>query len=199
MLSAAFPSQGQATIPLHAFFQQNFDSTIVYQSSSTWNRSPNYLILAKHQNQLDFFTYRSPYRDVLGRYFPGKLVQKISQEELRFRAATPDTNRYLLPQRVASEVLRRSWQRLNPPSLWAIQGDSAPTPKRFEDPWVEAIDFVRRTDAQGRRKVIILEVQTDPYGGNYEQIPSVHREIRAAIADGCVVCVAAGNGDRPVD
>ena len=36
-------------------------------------------------------------------------------------------------------------------------------------------------------------------GGNYEQIPSVHRAIRAAIADDCVVCVAAGNGNRPAD
>ena len=68
----------------------------------------------------------------------------------------------------------------------------------FEEPWAEAIDFVRRTDAGGRRKVIILEVQTGT-GGNYEQIPSVHRAIRAAIADGCVVCVAAGNGNRPAD
>ena len=84
-------------------------------------------------------------------------------------------------------------------TLWAIQGDSAPNPRVFEEPWAEAIDYVRRTDAGSRRKVIILEVQTFPLGGNYEQIPSVHRAIRAAIADGCVVCVAAGNGDRPAD
>ena len=83
--------------------------------------------------------------------------------------------------------------------LWAIQGDSAPNPAVFEEPWAEAIDYVRRTDAGGRRKVIILEVQTAPLAGNYEQIPSVHRAIRAAIADGCIVCVAAGNGDRPAD
>lgn len=83
--------------------------------------------------------------------------------------------------------------------LWAIQGDSSPNPHVFEEPWAEALDYVRRTDASSRRKVIILEVQTSPLGGNYEQIPSVHRAIRAAIADGCVVCVAAGNGNRPAD
>lgn len=83
--------------------------------------------------------------------------------------------------------------------LWAIQGDSAPSAPIFEEPWAEAVDFVRRTDAAGRRKVIIVEVQTWPLGGNYEQVPSVHRAIRAAIADGCVVCVAAGNGNRPAD
>ena len=84
-------------------------------------------------------------------------------------------------------------------TLWAIQADSSPNPRVFEEPWAEAIDYVRRTDAGGRRKVIILEVQTSPLFGNYEQIPSVHRAIRAAIADGCVVCVAAGNGNRPAD
>lgn len=83
--------------------------------------------------------------------------------------------------------------------LWAIQGDSSPSGQRqFTEPWAEAIDFVRRTDTGSRRKVIILEVQTG-IGGNYEQIPSVRRAIRAAIVDGCVVCVAAGNGNRPAD
>ena len=82
-------------------------------------------------------------------------------------------------------------------TLWAIQGNSSVNPQRFEDPWAEAINFVRRTNV-GKPRVIILEVQTASCG-NYEQIPSVNREIRAAIADGCVVCVAAGNGNRPVD
>jgi hypothetical protein len=123
LLSAAPPSQAQAMTPLHAFFQQHFDSTIVYQSGSNGNNSPNYLILAKHQNQLDFFTYRSPYRDALGHYFPGKLVQKFSREESIFHTTTPDTNRYLLPQRIPAASLRRSWQTLHARQLWTIQGD----------------------------------------------------------------------------
>lgn len=83
-------------------------------------------------------------------------------------------------------------------SLWAIQGDTGPNGRVFEEPWAEAVDYVRRTDSQNRRKVVIVEIQT-ARGGNFEQVPSVHREIRAAIADGCVVCVAAGNGNRPAD
>ncbi|HUG25165.1 S8 family peptidase [Piscinibacter sp.] len=82
-------------------------------------------------------------------------------------------------------------------SLWAIQGDG-PGPFVTSDPWADALDHVARKDAGGRRKVVILEVQTER-GGNYEQVPSVHRAVRAAIADGCVVCVAAGNGDLPAD
>ncbi|MBC6609917.1 hypothetical protein H8B15_03220 [Hymenobacter sp. BT507] len=123
LLRAAFPSQAQVTTPLHTFFQQNFDSTIVYQSSSVWNESASYLILAIHHSRLAFFTYRSPYRNILGHYFPGQLVQKFSKEEARFRATTPDTNRYLLPQPIASDSLRYSWQSLKPVLLWSVQSD----------------------------------------------------------------------------
>ena len=61
--------------------------------------------------------------------------------------------------------------------------------------WARGIDWVRTTDSGGRRKVIILEVQTGSFG-NYEQVPSVNAAIRTAIAAGVVVCVAAGNGDK---
>jgi hypothetical protein len=83
-------------------------------------------------------------------------------------------------------------------ALWAIQGDSAVGAAQFDEPWCEAIDYVIRTSAEARRKVIIVEVQTE-YGGNYEQVPSFHRAILAAIAADCVVCVAAGNGPRRAD
>jgi hypothetical protein len=60
--------------------------------------------------------------------------------------------------------------------------------------WARAIDWVRTTSTSAR-KVIILEVQTGSWG-NYEMVTSVNAAIIAAIADGIVVCVAAGNGDR---
>jgi hypothetical protein len=123
LLRASSPSHAQATPPLYTFFQQHFDSTVVYQNGSNWHSSPNYLILAKYQQQVAFFTYRSPYRNVLGQYFPGQLVQKFSQEEGRFRTTAPDTNRYLLPQPVAADSLRHSWQRLQARHLWTMQGD----------------------------------------------------------------------------
>ncbi|GAB2771339.1 hypothetical protein HNQ93_000615 [Hymenobacter luteus] len=116
-------TQAQVPTPLHRFFQQNFDSTIVYQSGSSRNNSPHYLILAKYQNRLAFFTYTSPYRNIPGHYFPGKLSQKFANEERRFRATIPDTNQYLLPRRIAGEILSRNWRLLNPPQLWTIQGD----------------------------------------------------------------------------
>lgn len=82
--------------------------------------------------------------------------------------------------------------------LWAIQvgggADEAETAQR----WVDALDHVAQLPAGGRRKVILLEVQTENFG-NYEQILSVNHAVREAIADGCVVCVAAGNGSQRAD
>ena len=83
-------------------------------------------------------------------------------------------------------------------TLWLIQANDAPGPRKAEEPWASAIEYVRTADSGGKRKVIILEVQTGAYG-NYEQVPSVNAAIRRAIASNCVVCVAAGNGDRPAD
>jgi subtilisin family serine protease len=79
--------------------------------------------------------------------------------------------------------------------LWPIQADSGPGPSLGGNAWARGIDWVRTTDSGGRRKVVILEVQTGAFG-NYEQVPSVNAAIQTAIGAGVVVCVAAGNGDR---
>jgi subtilisin family serine protease len=85
-------------------------------------------------------------------------------------------------------------------TLWAIQAGSGGLlhPVVDHSYWVAGINFVRTTPAAGRRKVIILELQTAAYS-NPEMIPTIGAEIRAAIADGIVVCVPAGNGNRRED
>jgi hypothetical protein len=87
-----------APTPLHVFFQQQYDSTVVYHRGSSWNNAPNYLIVAMHRGGGDAFTYASPYRDGLGHYYPGQLTGHFSHEDARFRATRPDTNRYLVPR-----------------------------------------------------------------------------------------------------
>ena len=79
--------------------------------------------------------------------------------------------------------------------LWAVQADSGTGPSLGGNAWARGIEWVRTTNSGGRRKVVILEVQTGAFG-NYEQVPSVNAAIRTAIASGVVVCVAAGNGDK---
>ena len=79
--------------------------------------------------------------------------------------------------------------------LWPVQADSGTGASLGGNAWARGIDWVRTTDSGGKRKVLILEVQTGAFG-NYEQVPSVNAAIKTAIAAGVVVCVAAGNGNR---
>jgi hypothetical protein len=76
-------------------------------------------------------------------------------------------------------------------NLWAIQAanDTVNDPKF----WFAAIDYVRRADSKGRRKVICLEGTTTG-DFNFEMDIAINKAIRDAIASGVVVCVAAGNG-----
>jgi hypothetical protein len=90
--------------------------------------------------------------------------------------------------------------------LWAIQAqsDNSPVDNRT---WAKAIEKVRLTPSPGKRKVILVEAATSN-SGNVEASAYVREPIKQAIADGCVVCVTAGNGgvnagldaeDRPID
>jgi subtilisin family serine protease len=73
--------------------------------------------------------------------------------------------------------------------LWAIQaGHDSVVNHRH---WFEAIDFVRG-EPSSRRKVIILEIQTEAEG-NIESIQAINQAITDAIAANIVVCVPAGN------
>lgn len=123
LLGATFPSWAQAPSPLHAFFQQHYDSTVVYHRGSSWNNAPNYIILAKHRGGVDAFTYANPYRDGLGHDYPGRLTGHFSQEDARFRTTRPDTNRYLMPRAGDPAALRRTWQQLHPARFWTVVGD----------------------------------------------------------------------------
>lgn len=109
-------------LPLHTFFQRNYDSTIIYQSGLREQHQLAYLILAKRENQVYFFTYQSPYRNTGGRYFPGNLLRHYSKLEAAFQAAVPDTNRYLVPGTVPVDTLRRYWRRLRPPAAMGHKG-----------------------------------------------------------------------------
>jgi len=79
-------------------------------------------------------------------------------------------------------------------TLWPVQANTGTGAPLGGNSWAGGIDWVR-SQSTSARKVIILEVQAGSFG-NYEMTPSVNAAIVTAIADGVVVCVAAGNGDR---
>jgi len=73
--------------------------------------------------------------------------------------------------------------------LWAIQAGHDEVVNHFD--WVNAVDFVRG-EPSSRRKVIVLEIQTESEG-NIECIQAINQVITDAIAANIVVCVPAGN------
>lgn len=95
------------------FFQNNFDSTIVYHIWSSWNASPNYCIVAKKDSGIYFFTYMDPYLETPGRYFPGNLMEKFSAAHFQFQRTEPDTNRYFLPFKIYPTDRKKAWTDIN--------------------------------------------------------------------------------------
>ncbi|MCA1577729.1 MAG: S8 family serine peptidase [Acidobacteria bacterium] len=76
-------------------------------------------------------------------------------------------------------------------ALWAIQaGSESVEEHRF---WVSALDLVRGRTGDGRRKVVLLEIQTRSLR-NVEMCGTIRKAIVDAICSGVVVCVPAGNG-----
>ncbi|MBT2557008.1 hypothetical protein J7E24_04370 [Hymenobacter sp. ISL-91] len=146
---AATPAD--SALPLYRFFQQHFDSTIVYQQYGAWNQGPDMLILSKQGQDVYFFTYRSPYRLAQGRYMPGGLIQQFSRQEAKFRAALPDTNQYLLLQHVPSSKLKQTWKNLQPARLWQLRAHNVSSPNEdcmIEDAYTLTLWFLTRSGSR---------------------------------------------------
>jgi serine protease len=74
--------------------------------------------------------------------------------------------------------------------VWPIQGTCPTTPIGI--PWATAVERVRAAGLTGRRKVVLLEVQTGEQE-NFESDPAVNIAIQTAVADGVIVVLPAGN------
>jgi subtilisin family serine protease len=79
--------------------------------------------------------------------------------------------------------------------LWLVQAGEDATGKLDPAPWWRALQEVMNKDGVNKRKVILLEVQTE-FHESIDIIPAVKEVINEAISKGIVVCVPAGNGSR---
>lgn len=127
--SALFAQQYREKTPLHAFFKNNFDSTIIYYGWSSWNTAPNYLIISRKDNNTYYFTYTSPYRKMFGYKIPGDLDVKFMLEQLKFENTPPDTNRYFLPVKIHHSVRNEFWTDVNAYNIWKLN-DNIPEATR---------------------------------------------------------------------
>ncbi len=109
------------TTPLHNFFRNHFDSTIIYNQWSSENPYPNYYIIAKQDSSVYYFTYKSAYQKVQGLYYPADLHVKFIQEQGTFKSTTPDTNRYFLPVYIHYSNKILYWSQINSFNVWGLK------------------------------------------------------------------------------
>jgi hypothetical protein len=67
---------------------------------------------------VSYFTYKSPYSKVQGRYYPADLYKKFIQEQGRFNSTVPDTNRYFLPIYIHHSNRHLFWSQINSFGVW---------------------------------------------------------------------------------
>ena len=84
-------------IPLFKYLQENFDSTVVCNSTNAWNSEPHYQIISKNNKGLAFFTYYNPFTFFSARAYPKELAEKFVMLSINYRFSIPDKNRYFLP------------------------------------------------------------------------------------------------------
>jgi hypothetical protein len=122
LIVAFFCANGQADkiTPLHTFFQNNFDSTIIWTPSSNWQLGHNYFIVTKKDTSIYFFAYLMPYRNINWRDYPRVLGEKFADENDRFSLILPDTNLYFNPIPVDYSLKKKYWGEVNANDIWSV-------------------------------------------------------------------------------
>lgn len=82
--------------------------------------------------------------------------------------------------------------------LWAVQA-SVLQPSLEPGAWCKAILWVVARAVEDQKKVVLIVEGQSEDNGNVTQIGFVRKAIQYAIAVGVVVCVPAGNGNKPVN
>lgn len=108
-------------IPLHSYLQDNFDTTIIIHSYSSWELKPNYCIVSFKNARMYAFTYKSPLPR-LGGYagLPKDLSEKFIMRILAFQNTLPDTNAYFIPYSFPSGKKNDFKQSLDSLQPWNI-------------------------------------------------------------------------------
>jgi len=110
-------------IPLFKYLQENFDSSVVWNSINAWSPEPHYKIISKNNKGLAFFTYMNPYGHFSARAYPYELAEKFNMLSINYRFSKPDTNRYFLPVIVYYQYQDSLWHSIRKNDLWHLKDD----------------------------------------------------------------------------
>jgi hypothetical protein len=124
LLFFSIVAQGQnpkPTIPLHHFFLDNFDSTLIYHNWFDYDSSPDYYIFTKKDGNVFLFRYTNPYPLFLGYPVHGGLSQKFIRERLKYQHTLPDTNQYFLSVSIPAKERETVWNKVNAFGIWKLE------------------------------------------------------------------------------
>jgi hypothetical protein len=110
-------------IPLFKYLQENFDSTVVYNSMNNWRPEPHYLILSKSEKGFALFTYINPFVNFPGGVYPKELALKFTSLSVNYRFSKPDTNRYFLPAQIYYPYQDSLWKSISKNDIWNLNDD----------------------------------------------------------------------------
>lgn len=82
---------------LFVYFQNNFDSTVIYNGYSSWGVLPHLKIISKEKNNISYYAFR-PLLNDSGLYYQ------------------PDTNKYF--KKIMLENIVENWDRLLQTNIW---------------------------------------------------------------------------------
>ncbi|MCU7694320.1 hypothetical protein ACFSPU_10705 [Haoranjiania flava] len=124
---------------LKNWLQQNYDTTIAVYNYSSWSQEFNLKIIAKNENNIDFFSYQNPYsfyrRD--NKHISGMQQTELSAEYSKTEAGN---NKYLKKHSTVSPT-QNEWKIINS-TIWRAES--------------EPLNYIYSEDTSGKRSYFII-------------------------------------------
>lgn len=121
--------QSKGIMPLHKFFQQYADSTIVMEYDNDSYDNNAYLIISKTEKFVNCFKYDAvdPTTEISNRdkEFPKMLWAQIISRKMGFRSNPPDINVFFGVVHVDSAKAANLWKEMQGANPWQLKDDQS--------------------------------------------------------------------------
>ncbi|WP_421938288.1 hypothetical protein [Pedobacter sp.] len=116
--------------PMHKFFQQYADSTVIIEYQNEGNEPTKYRLICKREGLINVFIYEpidTSWKLVskIKAYTPKELWQVLAAKKVLFQNTPADINIFFHPSKMGKEKADRAWKSIQKLSLWNLVDDSS--------------------------------------------------------------------------